>query len=128
MNIIAIAALAIVAAVLAVMLKQHRPEIATLLSIAAGVLIFLFIAAAAVPVVDKIKEIMDKSEVVSGYGGVLIKCLGICLISQMACDTCRDAGETSLAGKAELAGKIAMLLVALPLFDDILDMVIKLLG
>lgn len=128
MNITAIAAFAVVAAVLAVMLRQHKPEYSIVLSVAAGVFLLMFVVAAAAPIVDKINEIMDKSAAVSQYGGVLIKALGICLISQMACDACTDAGETSLASKAELAGKIAMVLVALPLFDDILDVVIKLLG
>ncbi len=127
MNITAIAALAVAAAVLAVMLRQYRPEYSIVLSVAAGVLLLMFILSAAVPVIDKINEIADKSAAVSEYGGVLIKALGICLISQLACDACMDAGETSLASKAELAGKIAMVLVALPLFDDILDVVIKLL-
>ncbi len=128
MNITAIAAFAVVAAVLAVMLRQYKPEYSIILSVAAGVLLLMFVVSAAAPIVDKINEIMDKSAAVSQYGGVLIKALGICLISQMACDACTDAGEVSLASKAELAGKIAMVLVALPLFDDILDVVIKLLG
>ena len=128
MNITAIAAFAVVAAVLAVMLRQYKPENSIILSVAAGVLLLMFVVSAAAPIVDKINEIMDKSAAVSQYGGVLIKALGICLISQMACDACTDAGEVSLASKAELAGKIAMVLVALPLFDDILDVVIKLLG
>ena len=91
-------------------------------------LLLMFAVSAAAPIVEKINEIMDKSATVSQYGGVLIKGLGICLISQLACDACTDAGEISLASQAELAGKIAMVLVALPLFDDILDVVVKLLG
>ena len=128
MNITAIAAFAVVAAVLAVMLRQYKPEYSIVLSVAAGVLLLMFAVSAAAPIVEKINEIMDKSATVSQYGGVLIKGLGICLISQLACDACADAGEISLASKAELAGKIAMVLVALPLFDDILDVVVKLLG
>lgn len=128
MNITAIAAFAVVAAVLAVMLRQYKPEYSIVLSVAAGVLLLMFAVSAAAPIVEKINEIMDKSATVSQYGGVLIKGLGICLISQLACDACTDAGEISLASKAELAGKIAMVLVALPLFDDILDVVVKLLG
>ena len=128
MNITAIAAFAVVAAVLAVMLRQYKPEYSIVLSVAAGVLLLMFAVSAAAPIVKKINEIMDKSATVSQYGGVLIKGLGICLISQLACDACTDAGEISLASKAELAGKIAMVLVALPLFDDILDVVVKLLG
>ena len=128
MNITAIAAFAVVAAVLAVMLRQYKPEYSIVLSVAAGVLLLMFAVSAAAPIVEKINEILDKSATVSQYGGVLIKGLGIWLISQLACDACTDAGEISLASKAELAGKIAMVLVALPLFDDILDVVVKLLG
>ena len=57
------------------------------------------------------------------YLRVIFRAVGICLLTQLAADTCRDAGEQSLAAKAELAGKCFMLLLALPLFERLLSLV-----
>ena len=54
--------------------------------------------------------------------------LGICLITQFTCDSCRDAGENSLASKVELVGKLAVLGCALPLFENIISCALGLMG
>ena len=66
---------------------------------------------------------------VSGeYTIILIKTLGTCFLAQFAADACRDAGESSLASKVELAGKVAVILMALPLFEAIANTAITLIG
>ena len=62
------------------------------------------------------------------YVQILFKALGICLITQIACDACRDLGETAVASKVEAAGKISVLLISLPLFEQILAVVGSLIG
>ena len=54
---------------------------------------------------------------------VLLKALAVCYITQLASDCCRDSGESAVAGKIEFAGKIAVLLIAVPLFESILGIV-----
>ena len=49
-------------------------------------------------------------------------------MAQFAADACRDAGESSLASKVELAGKVAVILMALPLFEAIANTAITLIG
>ena len=55
---------------------------------------------------------------------LLLKALGICLLTQLTADVCRDAGETALATHAEFAGKVALLLLILPLFVQIVDLAV----
>ena len=47
---------------------------------------------------------------------------------QTAADVCRDAGQTALAGKLELGGRLALLIVALPLFRRLLDLAMEIIG
>jgi stage III sporulation protein AD len=62
------------------------------------------------------------------YAGILLRALGVCFLTQIACDTCRDAGEAAIAVKLEIAGKIAVLAISLPLFRQVLGFVSTLLG
>jgi len=59
---------------------------------------------------------------------VLLKSLGICFLSQLAADACRDVGQSAIAGKVELAGRMAVLLSALPLFGELLELAMKLIS
>jgi len=52
-----------------------------------------------------------------------LRAAGVCLVTQLTADTCRDAGESSLASKAELAGRFLLLVMALPLFERILTLI-----
>ena len=58
----------------------------------------------------------------------MFKTLGICFLAQFAADSCRDAGESALASKVELAGKISILVLSLPLFEDIAQTALGLIG
>ena len=62
------------------------------------------------------------------YGLILLKSLGICLVTQFASDACKDAGESSMAGKVELAGKIAVIVAAMPMFEKVIQVSTGLMG
>ena len=59
---------------------------------------------------------------------MLFKALGICYLTQFAADSCRDAGESALAVKAEIAGRIAVLLISLPLLSQVASTAMDLIG
>lgn len=120
MNIVTIAIFAIVAAILAVVLKQQKPEFSFLISVGAGIAILILTFSAASPIFTTLSDMINLTPELSIYLNVLIRALGICIVAQIAADTCRDAGENALASKVELAGKIAVLLIALPLFGEII--------
>ena len=58
---------------------------------------------------------------------LLIKMMGIAIISDMGMQWCTDAGESAVAGKVELGGKLLIIIMVLPLTMDILQMVVKML-
>jgi stage III sporulation protein AD len=127
MDIFAIAGLAVTAAVLSVLLRQYRPEFSVLVGLGAGVIILLFVIVKAQPAFQELTSLFDRARVSSSYAGILLKALGICFVTQLACDACNDAGETAISSKIELAGKFAVLLVALPLFEQIAKLAIGLM-
>ncbi len=128
MNMVTIVGIAVLAAAFSVVLKQKNPEYALALSLAAGVLMLGMIIAEARPLFDRMHSLLDASGTKAAYVQILFKSLGLCFITQIACDACRDLGETAIATKVEAAGKIAVLLVSLPLFEEILRIAGQLIG
>ena len=116
------------AALLAGLLRTQRPELAMCLSLAAGVLVAVVLLRQMLPLLTSLRQMLDAGAFPSAYLAVVLKAAGICLVTQLTADTCRDAGETALAGKAELAGRILILLTAVPLFEDILALVTALVN
>lgn len=128
MNILGIAGIAICAAAIAAMLRRYHQEYAIFISIAAGVVILLMIFSNVSPAVRQISTLLSSAGLTSDYGVILFKTLGICFLAQFAADSCRDAGESALASNVELAGKIAVVVLALPLFEKIAQTAVKLTG
>lgn len=104
-------------AVLVLTLRQTLPAYATVLSLAAGVLLLAAVTATAVPLIERITVLFDNGVMDSRYTDILMKALAITLLTQTAADICRDAGESALASKAELGGQVLLLLCGLPLFE-----------
>ena len=126
-NLFALVGLGIVAAIIAVVLKQHRPEFAMMISVGAGVLILGGVLVGMLPVISQIRQIFSTTAVPQQYIQILFQALGLCFVTQIACDACKDAGESAIGAKIELAGKISVLVISLPLFTQVLDIVRMLL-
>lgn len=77
---------------------------------------------------DTVRTLLDRAAISSDTALILVKSLGVCLLVQFTADVCRDAGENGLAARAELAGKVALLLLALPLFRQIASLALELMG
>lgn len=128
MNIVGIAGIVICTAVTAAMLRRYHQEYAILLSIAAGIVILLDIFSHVAPAMEQIHTLLSASGVSSDYALILIKTLGVSFLAQFAADSCRDAGENALAAKMELAGKISIVVLSLPLFEKIAETAVNLIG
>lgn len=126
-NLVAIIGLAIVTTAICILIKQYRPEFAMVASLCCGALIFGLIILNLTPAFDTIRELMDRLNLDNQYTRTIIKALGVCYITQLAADTCRDADQTAIAGKVELAGKVMIILLSLPLFKSLLDTAIGLI-
>lgn len=114
-------AVAVIAAILIVLLRNGRPEQGMVVSIVTAVLLLLWILDSIQPILEEIRQLLEGFGFGTEHGEILLKSLGICFLSQTAGDLCRDAGEGSLAGHIELAGKTAVLVLCLPLFRTLLE-------
>ena len=127
MNILTICILAIVAVILILTIKSKNSEIALMIGIACSVIILLAVLSQAVSVINTVNNIIAVSQISTSYIVILLKVIGICLLTEFAANTCKDAGSQSIAGNVSLAGKIMVTVTALPLYTDILNTVLSLL-
>jgi len=126
-DIFKILAILLVSAIISVILKQKSGEYAVLLSVFAGVITALLILRHLSSSITSIGEYIEDYGIETQYFKTAVKALGIGYITSFTADACRDSGQTSLASKAELAGKTAIFIISLPLLVSVLDIAVGLI-
>ena len=96
------------------LLKQYKPEFAVISEAAAMVIVFFMLGNEVRDSLGVFSSFMNAGSVSSEYIAVLVKVLGIALVTQFASDMCRDSGETALASKIEFAGKVIITAASIP--------------
>lgn len=120
MDIIRLSAAIIAVSVMALLLKKYTPAIALVLTLGMGVLVILSL-------IPQLKSIISLVEDIGGmtgedsYASILFKIIGIAYVAQFAADLCTDAGESSLASRAVLAGKIFIVFYGMPIVAGLVD-------
>ena len=128
MNILMICGAAVITAVLALMLRPQSPHSAMLLSLASGAVIVLSLLKNMPDTLGGIRSVLEAGGINTGDIAVLLKVMGICFVTEFTCDCVTESGLLSLSTNISFAGKILVLLTALPLFQNILDVVNSLVG
>lgn len=122
-----ITALCVVGAILALVLKKGSPELGLLLTLGAVVSVMLFLAASIEELMRFLEELAHQSGVTQRLFIPLYKTIGIAWVVKMGSSLCRDAGESALASVVETAGTVCALLVALPLLQTVLALLLELM-
>lgn len=126
-SIASVCGLCICAALMCKITEKYSKEQAVLLVIAVTAMIFLNIADSIPSVLDKMDTLMAYSGLDREYITILFKALGICWLTQFASDICRDCGEAAISSAAEVFGKIQLMVLSLPLFESLIDVVMGIL-
>ena len=127
MDAFRIAGMAVATAVLSLTLKSIRPELGMQTALAGGAVILLYAAAELSGLIAGVNAMMKEAGLDLPVTGLVFRLTGIAFISQTAADICRDCGESSMAGRIETGGRLAVLIVALPLFSDVLELASELI-
>lgn len=125
---LALAGVALMAMMLAVTLRDVKREYALLISLGCGALLTAWAVAALLPVVEQLRALVELTGLDSEYAGILLKSLGVAVCAQLACDACKDAGETAVGGKVEFCARVCLLTLSLPVFAELLRIVTELFG
>lgn len=127
MDILQIIGLAIVATVIIAVIKAQRPELAIQISIAAGIIVFTMILGKITAVIELLNSYARKVDIDTIYLSTLLKIVGIAYITEFGAEVCKDAGEGAIASKVELAGKVVIIVLAVPIITSLLDLIIRIM-
>ncbi len=127
MDIFQIIAIACIGTILALTIKSYQPHLAIVVSIATGIVILAVSAGGIAQVVQEFQSVIEKSGIDIKYFTVVIKVIGIAYVTQFAAEICRDSGESSIASKVDLAGKVVVLILTIPIITNFLELIISIL-
>ena len=119
--------LCIAVSLLALSLRQQRPEYAMLLSLACGLFVLFFLVGKMGDIFSQLQDLLTSLSGQSELTEIVLKALGICIVAELGSQCCRDAGETAIATKVELAAKAALVLMSIPIFQTLLEVAGELL-
>ena len=125
MDILKILSIIIICAILALILKAHKAEYSLFISILAGAFLIIFVGEKLMSSVSFLRSKFEEAQINGEYFSIALKALGIAYLSGFIADLCRDAGQTALASKAEIAGKCAIFLLCVPLSVTLLGTILE---
>ena len=123
MDILRISAIGLMAAILAITVKQHRPEIAIIITTGATIIILFMVADYIFNAVSVLSQLSEKAGVNSSLLSSILKIIGVGYISEFSAGICEDSGNKSIGDKISFAGKIIILIVALPVLTAVIDII-----
>ena len=121
MTVFKLAGFAVAAAILSLILRSYRPDIAIYIAILSGGLLLIAAMEFLGGVLEKVDATAGEYGINSEYIKTVFKAIGIGYIAQFSENICKDAGENTLAAKVELVGRLMILSLALPLVFLIFD-------
>jgi len=122
-ELIRIAAIGIVTAVMAVVVSQKQPELGMLISAAFGIMALIVAFGKAGAIIGLLENIIGQAGIDSKLLVPVLKVTGMAYIAQFAVDTCKDVGQNAIASRVEIVGKIMMLVVAVPIATSLIRII-----
>ncbi|MCD5323524.1 MULTISPECIES: stage III sporulation protein AD [Pontibacillus] len=124
MEIIQIVSFALVASVLTIIVKEQKSSIAFFLILFTGIIIFLILIREIAQVFTLLEYIAQKANVNGMYVETILKIIGIAYVAEFGAQITRDAGLGSVASKIELAGKVFILVLAIPILTAVIETIL----
>lgn len=127
MEIVKIVAFAFAALIIVLIFKAQRNDLAVHISMAAGILIFLFMISKITAVLQLLQQLSFKANIDFVYLNTIFKILGIAYLASFCSEICKDAGESNIAAQVEFAGKILIIVLAIPILMAVLQSILKIM-
>lgn len=112
-----------VALIFGLFLRQHNKTVSLLLIIFACIAVFIESVSYLTDIIDTLSSMVGGLKETSSYLKIMFKVLGIALITQIISDLCRDSGESALASQTEVAAKIFIVALILPLLQAVVKVI-----
>lgn len=126
MEILKLVAVGVVISVIAILLKSVKPELSVMVTIAGSVLMLLFIINYFTEIFNTFYQIISKSGIDSNIFWIVIKIIGVGYLVEFGANICADSGNSGIADKIVLGGKIIIFLMAMPIVTSLFNIILEL--
>lgn len=126
-DIIKIIAVGLTALIIIIILKQYKPEFTVYVSIVAGAIILFMLMDKLNAVVSLLTSLTNKTGTGSTFLKILLKITGIAILTEFGVSICKDSGESAIASKIDLGGKIIIISISIPIITALLELIINIL-
>ena len=123
-----IAGLSITAVLIAKLLERYAAEQAMMLTLLLGALLTAAAVYALSPILNEMDTLLASSGLSAEYTAAVSKAIGICVVTQLSADVCKDAGESALCTAVTMTGKASLIMLSLPLFSSLLQLLREVLS
>lgn len=127
MDIVKIIGVGLTALIIIIILKQYKPEFTVYVSLIAGVIILFMVMDRLNGVVNLLRNLTNKTGTGSSFLKILLKITGIAILTEFAVSICKDLGESAIASKIDLGGKIIIISISIPIITALLELITNIL-
>ena len=121
MDMIRIGIIGTTGVLLAVQFKKEKGEYGIYIRLAISLIIFFCVLGHMEAIISAVKMIGDYIHLDMAYIGTLIKMLGITYVAEFSSGICKDAGYQAIAVQIEIFGKLAVLVLSMPVLMALLS-------
>ena len=127
MDIIKIIGIGLIALIIIVIVKQYRPEFVLYVSLMAGAFILMLIIDKMGAIIQLLTSLSNKTVINNEFLILLLKITGIAFLTEFTVSIWKDTGETAIANKVDLGGKVIIISMSIPIISSLLEIILKIL-
>ena len=127
MDMVQVVGIGMTAGLLILVVRRSHPELAVQITIVVAGIVFFLVLDKLRMIIELFTEMAKRAGIGEMYLIILLKIIGISYLVEFGAQVCRDAGESAIASKVELAGKVMILVMAVPIIAFALDTILRLM-
>ncbi len=127
MDIVKIIGIGIVGSLASLVVKEIKPSSAVGISLATVTVIFMYAVSSLSYCIEVINLIAESLSVKSEHVGTVIKMIGVAYLADFGAQVSKDAGENAISAKIELAGKVIMVTMSIPVLISLLNLLVSII-
>ena len=127
MDIVKIIGVGLIALIIIIIVRQYKPEFTLYISLLAGAIILLFLMDKLDAIISMLTTLSNKTAINNEFLVLLIKITGIAFLTEFAVSVCKDSGESAIANKIYMGGKVIIVSMSIPIISSLLETVVEIL-
>ena len=119
MDVIKVIGIGLIALIIIVIVRQYKPEFTLYVSLLAGASILLLVMDKLSEIINLLTSLSNKTALNNEFLKLLIKITGIAFLTEFAVSICKDTGETAIANKVDMRGKVIIVAMSIPIISSL---------